>query len=76
MVNTPELLFPVLDTMLGWLMLFVVFGPTPIASLAFPRLYLEQDSSPRSDCSIDGQAVDFCSKSQSRERRECRTQIE
>ena len=39
MVNTPELLAPGLDTMAGWLMLFVVFGPTPMATLPFPRLY-------------------------------------
>jgi hypothetical protein len=39
MLNTPELLLPGLDTMSGWLMLSVVLGPTPIATLPFPKLY-------------------------------------
>ena len=75
MVNTPELLAPGLDTMAGWLMLFVVFGHTD-AHCANPQTVLEEDCSPRSDCSIDGQAVNVCSKSQPVERRECRTHRE
>jgi hypothetical protein len=38
MVNTPAF-SPESDTMEGRLMLFVVFGPTAMATLPFPKLY-------------------------------------
>src|SRR6185436_9829198 len=46
MVNTPELLAPGLDTMAGGLMLFVVFGPTPMLTLPVPRLYWNKIAPP------------------------------
>jgi hypothetical protein len=45
-VNTPELLAPGLDTIAGWLMLFVVFGPTPMLTLPVPRLYWKRIAPP------------------------------
>jgi hypothetical protein len=45
-VNTPELLAPGLDTMAGGLMLTVVFGPIPMLTLPFPRLYWKKTAPP------------------------------